>query len=71
MCVNSNAYRYTIVGIALVVSLLASILSSTSPSGSQAHSLQMLGMVSRFFEIMIPFLAVGSLIKYLFSNPQS
>ena len=70
MCVNSPAYRYTVIGIALAVSLLASILSSTSPSTTQAHSLQMLGQVSRFFEIMIPFLAVGCLIKYLFTDPK-
>lgn len=60
MCVNSNCFRYTVVGIAVVVSMLAALLPQ--------EQLQSLGLVSRFFEIMIPFLAVGCLLKYLFTN---
>jgi hypothetical protein len=60
MCVNSNCFRYSVIGIAVVVSLLAALLPQ-----EQLHSL---GLVSRFFEIMIPFLAVGSLVKYLFTD---
>ena len=63
MCVNSNCFRYSVVGIALAIALLASFLP-------QEH-LQALGLISRFFEIMIPFLAVGALIKYLFTGHES
>ena len=60
MCVDTPAFRYSVIGIALAVSLLASFVPP-------AH-LQALGQVSRFFEIMIPFLAVGCLVKYLFTD---
>ena len=50
-------FKYGILGIALVVAILATILPP--------QQLQVLSFVSRFFEIMIPFLAVGALIKYL------
>jgi hypothetical protein len=50
-------FKYGILGMALLVSILATILPP--------EHLQVLSMVSRFFEIMIPFLAVGALIKYL------
>lgn len=61
MCVHSNSFRYSVIGIAVVVALLASFLPQ--------DNLHYLGPVSRFFDIMIPFLAVGALVKYLFSGP--
>ena len=60
MCVNSNCFRYSVIGIAVAVSLLAALLPQ--------ENLPTLGLVSRFFEIMMPFLAVGALIKYLFTE---
>ena len=48
---------YGVIAIALLVSILAAFLPS-----EQVHAL---AYVSRFFEIMIPFLAVGALIQYL------
>ena len=50
-------FKYGILGIALLVAILATILPPAQ--------LQVLSFVSRFFEIMIPFLAVGALVKYL------
>lgn len=52
-------FKMAIVGVALLVAVLAVVLPH--------EKLIYLGYVSRFFEIMLPFLAVGALIKYLFN----
>ncbi|MEM1243376.1 MAG: hypothetical protein AAGG80_00990 [Pseudomonadota bacterium] len=46
--------------IAVVVAILAVILSPAN--------LKIVVILSRFFEVMIPFLAVGALIKYLLKD---
>jgi hypothetical protein len=50
---------YTTIGLAILLAILASTLSPE-------HLGQVLFFV-KFFEVMIPVLAVGALIKYLFS----
>lgn len=55
--------RKIFLGLVLGLALLMGILVLTLP---QEH-LDILVLISRFFEAMIPILAVGSLIKYLFS----
>lgn len=51
--------------VTLIVALLVAVLGVTLPP----TSLHFIIFVSRFFEIMIPILVVGALIKFLFSCP--
>lgn len=50
-------------GLILVIALLMGVLVVTLPP----EKLEYLVLVSRFFEAMMPVLAVGALIKYLCS----
>lgn len=55
-----TSLKYLVLGVALIVAVLAVVLPH--------EKLVYLGYVSRFFEIMLPFLAVGALVKYLFND---
>lgn len=50
-----------------VIFLLLALLMGVMVSVMPPERLQDLIVVSRFIEVMIPILAVGALIKYLFS----
>ena len=49
--------QYGVIGLAIIVAALALIIPKAQ--------LYRLAPVSQFFEIMLPFLGVGALIKYL------
>ena len=53
----NNILKYGIIGLAILVAALALII----PKAQLYH----LAPISQFFEIMLPFLGVGALIKYL------
>jgi hypothetical protein len=57
MC--DKAISYTTVTVAVILAILASILSP--------EHLGTIMFAVKFFEVMIPVLAVGALIKYLFT----
>lgn len=57
MCLNPKMVRQFFVVLALVLGVLVSILPS--------EQLMNLAYVTRFFEVQIPILAVGALLKYL------
>lgn len=59
--------RKIFLSVVLGLAVLMGILVLALP---QEH-LDILILVSRFFEAMIPILALGALIKYLFSCPSS
>lgn len=50
--------------IAIVMGVLASIASNLSD-----YWLNIVGVVARFFDVALPILAVGALLKYLCSCP--
>lgn len=51
---------YTTIAVAVILAILASVLSP--------EHLGAIMFAVKFFEVMIPVLAVGALIKYLFSH---
>lgn len=53
--------------VTVLFALLVAVLGVTLPP----TSLHFIIFVSRFFEIMIPILVVGALIKFLFSCPHN
>lgn len=58
MC--NKIIAYTTIAVAVILAILASVLSP--------EHLGSIMFAVKFFEVMIPVLAVGSLVKYLFSN---
>jgi hypothetical protein len=52
-----------IAAVTIIIAVIVAILGVVLPP----ENLHFIIFVSRFFEIMIPILAVGCLIKYLFS----
>lgn len=54
------------VGFIIAVALILAVLASVLPQ----QSLASLIYVSRFFDVMLPVLAVGALIKYLCCCPK-
>lgn len=60
------AYK-VIMGIVAVVSIVLAILSVTF----NRDLLTVVVVVSRFFEVMIPVLAVGGLIKWIFFHGEN
>ena len=56
-----KVYSLIVVIVAIILALLAVVL----PQGPQAY----LSAIMKFFEVMIPVLAVGALIKYLCCCP--
>lgn len=56
----SKIIAYVTIIIAVILAILASVLSPEHLGGIM--------FAVKFFEVMIPVLAVGALIKYLFSH---
>ena len=52
---------------AVVITIVALVMALVVTIWQQA-ALQYVIVVSRFFDIMLPILAVGALIKYIFSH---
>ena len=52
--------------LVVVVAVLMAVLVSVLPP--RPHIVSDLMLLTRFFDVMLPILAVGALVKYLFSS---
>ena len=52
--------------VVIVIALLLAVLATVWPQDRLADVI----VVSRFFDVMLPVLAVGALVKYLWSSPK-